>query len=975
MEFTNYTTTPISKVASDMEPFKRDPTALTQSALETVESILNGEATLMSPGSPFIMLMEMACVTSANVVRENLVLLRRQYPSLCITNEEIYHHMADEDYIGRFSVPAETEMTLAIQVQGLINGMVRDDSENAWKAILPRDMSIEVDGYTFMPLYPIVLRRYDNGILQVNYDSQVENPILPLRDSIITPEIRISSSGEEWVFLKIKTLQIKANPNYFTVEKTYRFKKTMVFEDQFHHARVFYRNNATGRDWVEMRTTHSDQTFDSNYPTALLRVDNYTLTVDIPVVYLSTGMVSGEVRADTYTTKGEIHVNMADYRPEQYVVSLTAIDEEKDASEYTLAMADVSYYAYCLETLSDGKNGMAFATLRKNVIYNSDGPQSLPITNVQLQASGESNNFEIVKNIDVLTNRVYLATRKLPLPLNKNLITSASMGIATVISTLENLKQSRRVIDNGSRITIKSKTLFENVNGQVRLLNNQALAELDVLPPTTKVTRINASQYLYTPFYHVLDNTEGNFEQRAYSLDQPQAKDLNILRQNHTLQLFVNTGSFELTKTINGYQLRIITRSGNHYIGLGDNEVGVQLAYYPRYETTLAYINGVLEGKLSDGERIYRFDINISYDFNSENSMEITNSDVQGVSGYKGWVELEKQFYIFHHTTSVSTNYRADETDGLIGKFILPQGSVGNSMERLTLRFGESLDLLWSRARSYITEPVYNRHTVDIPLLHTETQYEVDPITGSIFDSDMNYRVIANIGDPVLDIEGRPVMKHKVGDVILDENKNPVLSSASVTGREFDLLVVDGRYLFANDSVYSDYRVEIDKLLTEWITKNVQEHQDRLLDVTNIYFYPRTTIGLVKVHTENHGTVLLPSEQSFTVELHVKKDIFDNSDIRKTLRRTTIQILDEAVSASTVNMTSVKDTLRKTYGASVDAFEITGLGGSENYQLLTMASNEYRLCLKKKLEMAPDHSYIVTDDVNVEFKLAASPVI
>ena len=110
MDYSNYTTTPVSKVASDMELFKRDPTALTQSALETVESILNGEATLMSPGSPFIMLMEMACVTSANAVRENLVLLRRQYPMLSITSDEIYHHMADEDYLGRFSVPAELEV-------------------------------------------------------------------------------------------------------------------------------------------------------------------------------------------------------------------------------------------------------------------------------------------------------------------------------------------------------------------------------------------------------------------------------------------------------------------------------------------------------------------------------------------------------------------------------------------------------------------------------------------------------------------------------------------------------------------------------------------------------------------------------------------------------------------------------------------------------------------------------------------------
>jgi hypothetical protein len=69
----------------------------------------------------------------------------------------------------------------------------------------------------------------------------------------------------------------------------------------------------------------------------------------------------------------------------------------------------------------------------------------------------------------------------------------------------------------------------------------------------------------------------------------------------------------------------------------------------------LAYINGVLESKNASGERLYRFDIQTSHDFNVENSMEITNSEVQGVVSYKGWAELEKQVYLIHHTTARTT--------------------------------------------------------------------------------------------------------------------------------------------------------------------------------------------------------------------------------------------------------------------------------------------------------------------------------
>jgi hypothetical protein len=516
-----------------------------------------------------------------------------------------------------------------------------------------------------------------------------------------------------------------------------------------------------------------------------------------------------------------------------------------------------------------------------------------------------------------------------------------------------------------------SKNLYLNTNGVIKLLNTNEINAIKVLPKPAMVTEINSKQYIYTPFYYVLDSSLKEFELRAYNLDQPKASNISFLRQNETLQLIVNTESYKLNKIETGYKLTIVTKSGNFYKQIPTGLVGVQLAFYPIGESTLAYINGELLTTTADGEHIYTFNIDTNHDIDSNDRLCITNSKMFNNENIKTWIKLESIFNIFHTTSSINNNFVADVTDTLIGKFLLPTGSVGNTHERITLTLGYSLKNLWSRSRTLASGLEYETHAVDVPMTYTKDVYEIDPVTGSIFSVDgtgsLVYNITHRMGDPVLNINNETVYRYRKGDVVLDNNGEPILLSELKTDKEIDLLHVDGKYYFADDSAFIEYRDELTSIINTWITSDIKSIQDILLEQTKIFFYPKTTLGMVKVYPDSVTESNIKAEQSFTIDLYVKDKIYKDSNIRQQLINDSVTILDEYIDRMTINITELTLKLKEHFADTVESIDIKGLDDGSNYQVITLAQEHNRLCLKKKIVLQEDNSFIIKEDVTVNF--------
>lgn len=965
----DYKRTPISEVSSKLELARYDATMLIKSQFETIEDITNQEALIMDPTHPAVMIMEMDACMNANNIQESIGLLRRIYPALAETPEDLYLHMSDDDYLNRFATPSRTKVTFGFLYSDLMNKLPLDPVNNYYKAVIPRDTRFTVDGVVFTLLYPITILRYETGALLITYDSEIENPMQSLDGIVIQPTLRNTPSMETWLFFDVHVLQVNYTKTLFSLDSTYNFKKGIYFEDQFYFARVYYKNNETSNQWLELPTTHTDQVFDTKTPTVLLTVLDGFVRVEIPIIYLLSDKLSGSLRVDVFNTKGSISMNLLAYSSNDYTVDMTPLDEARDITDFTNALSEISYYVYSTNATVGGKRALTFQELQSRVIYNAIGPQQIPITNNQNVAASENNGFEITKNVDVLTNRKFLASRKLPTPSSPKLITPANVSMLTLASLLSDIVVNEKVVENNGRYTILSGAVLQSINGNVKLLRKYEIDAVYSMGQTAMVANVNSNSYFYTPFHYVMDETQEEFDLRAYFLDQPYAKNLSFERQNKTAQLSVNTAKYDIVKTKDGYSLVIQTASEAYYKEADDEMVGVQLAFHPEGETTYAYIQGVLIGKTAENERVFQFDIKTNHDVNSNHLLAITNAEVNGITDFVGWSSLESEFSLIHYTGDVPQSFVADATNQILGRFLLDPVMVGNCLETITIHFGDALNNLWRRSHSYVIDTQYKLYDMDVPLYYEEDVYDVK-LDGTFFDivnGEIVYRYLHRKGDPVLNDEGEQILLHRAGDVVYDEYKMPINIASTSIGREMDLLAVDGRYYFADDAATISYRDEIASVLSGWIVNDVEDIRQDLLEKTWIYFYPKTTLGEIEVQVSSESSFYIQAEQQFQVKLFVTDSVFNDASLKTTLKNATVSLLDYYVSQNVVNMTVIRDELKKLYGDSVRAFRISGLGGSGDYEILTVVDSKAKLCLKKELVVLPDMTMFVQDATVFEF--------
>jgi hypothetical protein len=402
----------------------------------------------------------------------------------------------------------------------------------------------------------------------------------------------------------------------------------------------------------EMKTTYTDTIYDPFTPTAVITVLDGSITVKIPQVYLTTGLLSKNVRIDLYQTKGPLSLNLVNYTADQFVTSYRALNPA-EADAFVAPLNTLHYnQIYSAKQVTGGANAMTFSELRQRVITNAIGSPNLPITNTQVEAALSRTGYTVVKNIDNITNRNFLATRAMPTPVASELITAAAAGICTLVTTLANAVTLDTVIDNGDLITITPDTLYK-VNGATLDLVPSAESDLlKTLSADQLAIAVNAQSYMYSPFHYVFDSSNNQFAVRPYYLDAPVINSKSFIAENDSTLLSVATDTFAIFRSTTGYVIEIKTKSSDAWKAIDDAQVCVQLSFVPVGNTDRAYVLGQQVAKDSiTNERIYHFVIDTNYAIKADNELQITSFQMYDQSARIVELPLTQTFDLLYSTT------------------------------------------------------------------------------------------------------------------------------------------------------------------------------------------------------------------------------------------------------------------------------------------------------------------------------------
>lgn len=963
-------TTSVADLMAQIDAVRFNPSAIHQLSLKLLEEVRNGERVVVDPTNPFMFLLETSAVNVAAAMAANEANSRKQYGVMALTEDEIYHHMSDKDYLDRFAKPSRTTITIMMSREEVIARAVPTGQGGMKKLVIPRHSEFTVAGYQFTMQYPIEMRVMANGGLQIIHDVSRQSPLMTLASNVVDYSLA-NIDGTIYLMIKAPVLQMKIDVKFPKMTSASVFDTRYDYNNKYHFARV-YQASASG-EWVEMKTTHSDQVFDPLTPTAVLRVYDGKLRVSIPLIYQSAGLVDTELRVEIYSTVGPLNLILNNYEPGAYTARWVDLDAD-DGGLYSSPLAQLNAISVFSDSVvTGGEEALSFDALRERVLMNSLGAQQLPITNAQATSKLANLGYNLTVNLDTITNRQFLATRVLPPPTDGSVISGVSSTVATYQASFDDLKQHPDIRDNGQRLTITPKVLFEGNNGLYQVVPKSRVEQLLALRGSDAfISTIEESKYLASPFYYVWDINDDLFDCRMYHLDSPEIDSKEFFQENDSTGLVVATAMQGLEKTADGYRLVIKTKSSDEWKALRDDQVFVQLAFKAQGETTRAYKNGTLIGRDVDTqERIYEFLINTNYDLNSDNGLVITNFNIFGVD-QNCPIDLAATFDLIYFVNDyMYLDMKSSDIDKIAGQALLPDDYVGLIHERLNIHLGHTLSTFWMNNRSVVGSAEYLVHPIDVYATYAENVYERDPVTGTIkvqmVDGAAVFNILHSAGDFILDVSGNKTYKHRKGEVVL-EGGHPVVANPRGMLRQTDLFLMDGLYYFATDATALAYAASVPNTIVDWLEQDIAPISRNLLEQSELFFHPQITSGNTDALVLEGYEIELETEQALTVKYYMTDAGYKNAELRTSLTATAIDVIYSSVGFSSVVVKDMASKIQSRAGDDVITVSVSGLGGGNpGYDIVTLTNQSTRLGVKKKLLSLADGSYTVVDDVEVLF--------
>lgn len=971
----------------------RNPRATVRFGLDLVEQLTDGEVVIVDPSNPFVYGLEMAATMTGYNLIESEALGRRLYPSMAKTQEDVYLHMADEDYLNRFATPAETILGFIMPLQEIYGKAVPiQDGTGARALVIPRHTSITVADLTFTLQYPIVIKVLYNNTLSISYDLTNKTPTyVPVTNALRWAKSQLENN--DWLVIDAPVQQVKIISQVIQLMSFSGYSKTYMFDDNFYYARAYIP--VTGGGWKEISVTHQQQIYNPNVPTVCLQVFNSSVQMYIPQIYFQNGLITGTVRLDIYTTKGKIDENLSTVDISSF--KMKPQDLDSGLTEYSspiLKFSNIS--AFTRTAVTGGSNPITFTELLTRVTQRSQFSEGLPVTTNQLGSALKSEGFDTVTTLDNITSKQYTATRLVDPPKDKTTVTGLGCSIQLIKFTVDELDVDPIVYTSTKRAMLKPTTLFIHDKSGIRVLDREArdgLLAIAAASPDGIANIVNETQYHYTPFHYIFDMTQNTFGVRPYYMTSPTVLTRYVYQQNAALGLNIRSDKYgvEYRRDGAGYKIALTLESNASINSFVADQVSLQLSYLVPDSTKRGWLTGTLvtpvdptDGKPVGNRWEYVFDLPTDFDINNQHQMDITTT------GFP--VGLIQEFDLIVVLKDYLPN---DATFGDIDTIISQENItdfdpmstyIGATQEKISVRFGDYLEHLWRRSRTIVDSTEYRRYEEDVPE-HWQRDFYKTGSNGLVeftYDYETSTLVTTKLhsaGDPVLDPDGQPVIRHRKGDIMLDADGDPIpLKNEIELARQVDIFLVDGRYYFATNESTLDYVDSSLDTVTGWILNDIATLAKRCIEIVNLFYYPKSSNGKIDVIVGDGTMARVNADQSLRVVYTLRKEKYKNAEIRENITKVTPSLLLQAfdtlqrVGGGVLTKNDIVSMLKTLLKDDVVDVEIYGFLNDE-YKAVLLSDVSSVPSIGKRLVTLSNLTLQVQDDVDIEFTILDKDII
>ena len=966
---------------SDLEKISNNPTRVIPNVLSMIEDAWSGKnIAFNSPTHPFITAMDMIVGEAYTLLSRHSDAAAQMYKNQARNMSDLSRNLSDEEWYGLLGVPSSTTMAYLIPVSEIKRLAVDYQEEDGAvvnkyrKLLVPKDTRILVNSTYFSIENGFEIRLMEHGGHSVVYDSTVNNPLNPISENVLdTDYVVISNVKFLRILVPVRQLNNTPKFNIATTAASGLAKDTFYFSNYLYAIRAFitYSDGST----AEMAISYNKANFDTTVPTLVIALDNDngSFTYEVPVAYITSGLGVGKIALYVYTTVGYYEqdlktISVADHTPEY-------LDYNYDNNQlgvYSSPLLEANNQAWItVNAVTGGANPRSFESVRRAAIY-GNRRDSLPITPNQYSYNIEDRGYDEVLSIDYITNRLYKASRDLPAQSNKDgMVSSMNTYIGSILQSAEDLVATGMVFDNGERITIPSRTVFDISKTTTRIVPLTELTAIQNSGFEAISNYVNGNALVYTPFHYVMDLTDNQASLRMYRMDSPTGNYQRFLYENTNLGIELGVSSINVSVTKTGYVFTLVCKSGKEYKALEDSEVGAQLCFTPANAAALASVKGELVGVNSSGERIWQFVLSSNFDIDNNDLLYLNNLTQYDADANNIPSSLTNAFsFLLLKTTDDATN-RSDSDNKIASSlFSADMQAIIETQWNITL--GQSLDYMYTRIRPITGDARYQKYTYNVPDTYDKDYPQRDAEGKLVLGDDGLPIFLHKKGDPILDAQGNPTYKYLIGDFVKDADGNNVEVEPRKLQYSFDFLGFDGSYFFTTDTYDKDFDESTKTYLTDNIKQDMTAINNRSLDETKVKFLPKAKIGNIDVIINADIETTIRSDLSFSITVYLTKNGYESDALQTSLANTYPETINNMLANSTISNSSLISALKDISGDDVVDIKLESFAGSTSIDVISNKDATTGFSIRKVLNNNNNTLLTIAEDITLNFKLHKS---
>lgn len=976
----------------ELNKISNNPSRVIATIFNNIESTFTSEqGTLNSGDHPFAFMVDLVIGTQYGFISQLGDVEARQYRVHARNIGDLSKTMSDSDWYGVYGEPSSTTVRFIIAEETLDELAIRYTEssgtlDNSYrKLVIAPDTRITIAGIPFLIENPIEIRVMDHGGYEVVYDSSRQSKLNPLSTNTpVVSYLDIDRLRYLAIHLPIRQLKATLIPNK-PINGNAGFRETIDYEDSIYAVRAFLTPDGTTRR-SEMAVIYNNQNYDPNQPTLVIDLKTETtFEASVPPVYTQNGLIgSARINILVYTTKGKLYRDLStltgqyfSYEFFDYANDNGALNQfEKPFSQINTVLVDA------LSPITGGRNAISFQDLKDTVIY-GHRQRLIPISNNDVSQFLLYNGYSSVKSIDLITDRLYRVTKDLPIQDSK-LYTDSSVAsfnsamgvnVGSILTSLDEIVSSGWGINNGLRVTLLQRSVFDITNQTPHLVSKSQYESLASSSNQNKIDTMAKRSMVYTPFTYVFDTTKNRAITRIYRINHPSIRYQTFRFENATLGLQVAVGNIAVTYSDEGYTITIVTSSTDAYKNLSDDNVGLQLSFTPSGVTSPIMMRAELKGTDSNKERHFVFNIPSSFDITDADLIELKGFNQFGQPVTNGsFVDL-KTTANFIFTMSGSGVKLTSTSDMKIDQSLFSRTNISIIETEYVLEFGRNLGSLYTRIRPMLGEEQYEKYEANVPSLYANDVYQYETITnpdGSTIRKlvlvDGLPVILHKAGTQVMTDAGEPVWLYLKGQTKYDDQKNPILLAPRKMKYYWDFIGFDFSYMLSQDEYDKTYMESTEMFFVDQVIAQLDAYNKITLDETKIVFKPRSTMGYTKTVVNEMIQRTLKNDLTFSVVYMLTQNGMRNQNLKNNLNTSTHTLINTALLKDTISHSDIVSILKSNGGSEIIDVHLTIMAGDYEVDAITNVDSTNGFSVAKNIEQTADKFLTIKEAVGIQFK-------